>query len=291
MPTNPDLRGGANITGNGGWTRYDAAVIELRRRMSSGLLLQANYQFAKGFNSTRVSFRAPRINSLDTNTLRHSLKVNWEYQLPFGSGKAFMNNAGGTMERVFGGWQFHGDGRVQSGQLYDLGNVRLVGMSIKDLQDAYKLRDDAANKIMYILPQDIIDNTIKAFGTSATSATGYGSGGAPSGRYLAPAGSPGCVPVYPGQCGPQNVYVTGPKFVRFDLSLVKRVPINDRINFELRGEMLNAFNNVDFFNPTGSAYVSPTSPTFGQVTTAYSDSSNTNDPGGRIGQIVFRLNW
>ena len=55
--------------------------------------------------------------------------------------------------------------------------------------------------------------------------------------------------------------------------------------------MLNAFNNVDFFNPTGLANISPTNPTFGQVTMAYSDSSNTNDPGGRIGQIVLRINW
>jgi hypothetical protein len=219
------------------------------------------------------------------------VKINWEYQLPVGRGKTFMKNANGTLERLLGGWEFFGDGRVQSGQLFDFGNVRVVGMTTKDLRDAYKLRDDADHKIMYILPQDIIDNTIRAFGTSATSATGYGSGGPPTGRYLAPAGGPGCVQVYSGQCGPQDVYVTGPRFIRFDLSLAKRVLITERVNFELRAEMLNAFNNVDFFNPTGSAYTSPTSPTFMQVTTAYSDSSNTNDPGGRIGQIVFRINW
>jgi hypothetical protein len=28
-----------------------------------------------------------------------------------------------------------------------------------------------------------------------------------------------------------------------------------------------------------------------QVTTAYSDLSNTYDPGGRLGQIMFRINW
>src|SRR5205085_12001547 len=33
MLTNPDLRGGANIIGNGGWTRYDAMHIEVRRRL------------------------------------------------------------------------------------------------------------------------------------------------------------------------------------------------------------------------------------------------------------------
>src|SRR5262249_7005669 len=71
MLTNPDLRGGADIIGNGGWTRYDAMQIEVRRRMSNGLLVQAGYDFAKAFNASRVSFRAPRVNTLDTNTLRH----------------------------------------------------------------------------------------------------------------------------------------------------------------------------------------------------------------------------
>jgi hypothetical protein len=48
---------------------------------------------------------------------------------------------------------------------------------------------------------------------------------------------------------------------------------------------------VNFRNPTGTAFTSPASVTFGQVTTAYSDSSNTQDPGGRLGQIVARINW
>jgi hypothetical protein len=27
------------------------------------------------------------------------------------------------------------------------------------------------------------------------------------------------------------------------------------------------------------------------VTSAYTDASNTYDPGGRIGQLMFRFNW
>ena len=30
---------------------------------------------------------------------------------------------------------------------------------------------------------------------------------------------------------------------------------------------------------------------FGQVTAAYQDPSNTFDPGGRLGQLMFRINW
>ena len=46
-----------------------------------------------------------------------------------------------------------------------------------------------------MLPQDIIDNTVKAFSVSATSASGYGKLGAPTGRYLAPANGPDCIEI------------------------------------------------------------------------------------------------
>jgi carboxypeptidase family protein/TonB-dependent receptor-like protein len=288
---NPGLQDGANFTGNGGYSRYDALQIELRRRLSKGLQVQANYQFAKAFESQRVSFRAPRVNGLDTNTLRHALKFTWGYELPFGRGKAIMGNASSWFNQLIGGWEFYGAGRVQSGQLFNFGNVNLVGMTMDDLQKAFKLRFDDAKGIVYMLPQDIVDNTIRAFNVSATSATGYGDRGVPTGRYIAPANSANCIEVYDGQCAPQNIYVTGPKFVRFDLSLKKQIRFSERFNFELRAEFLNAFNNINFFNPTATANITPSNANFMQVTTAYTDPSNTQDPGGRLVQIVARFNF
>jgi hypothetical protein len=291
MLTNPGLRGGANFTGNGGYSRYDGLQIDLRRRLSKGLQVQANYQFAKAFSSARVSFRAPRINNLDDNTLRHAFKVNWGYELPFGRGKALLGGAGALLDHLVGGWEFYGSGRVQSGELFNFGNVNLVGMTRKDLQKVFKLRFDDAAGAVFMLPQDIIDNTIRAFNTSGTSATGYSDRGVPTGRYIAPANSASCIQVFSGQCAPQSVFVTGPKFVRFDLSLKKQIRISERYNFELRGEFLNALNNINFFNPSTNATTTPSNERFMQVTAAYQDPSNTQDPGGRLVQIVARFNF
>jgi hypothetical protein len=71
------------------------------------------------------------------------------------------------------------------------------------------------------------------------------------------------------------------------MSAVKRVKINERLNFELRGEILNAFNNINFFGVTCAA----SSDTCGEVTSAYRDVNNTQDPGGRMIQIVARFNF
>jgi len=292
---NPGLQGGANFTGNGGYSRYDSMVVELRRRLSKGLLAQGSYVFAKGFSSTRPTVpgttnqgtvRGPRVNSLG-GTLKHALKLNWVYELPFGRGKTLFGQAGGALNRIIGGWEFDGAARIQSGQVFDFGNVRLVGMTARDLQRAFKLRFDDANRIIYSLPQDIIDNTIQANNASATSPTGYGSLGPPTGRYIAPPNSASCLQAVAGDCAPQSVNVYGPMFTRFDLSVVKRIKLKERVNFEFRGEFLNAFNNVNFFGAIGTF----SSANFAQVTTAYRDSSNTNDPGGRLIQLVARLNF
>jgi len=253
---NPGLQGGASFTGNGGYSRYDAMQVELRRRLSRGLLVQGSYVFAKGFSSSRVSLRAPRVNALG-GTLRHAFKANWVYELPFGHGKPLFGNASGVFERLLGGWEFHGTTRIQSGQVFNFGattnfgDVRLIGMTARDLQKAFKLRFDDANKVIYNLPQDIIDNTIRAFSTSATSPTGYGSLGPPTGRHIAPGNSASCIQVVSGDCAPQDIYVYGPMFTRFDLGVVKKIKIKERANFELRGEFLNAFNHINFFGNIG----------------------------------------
>jgi hypothetical protein len=71
--------------------------------------------------------------------------------------------------------------------------------------------------------------------------------------------------------------------------VTKQFPIAGRTNFELRVDILNLFDNVNF-DPAGFPNNATNANIF-QVTTAYTDSSNTYDPGGRLGQIMFRINW
>ncbi|HEU4939383.1 MAG TPA: carboxypeptidase-like regulatory domain-containing protein [Vicinamibacterales bacterium] len=286
---NPDKNGGAQIRGNGGGTRYDSLQVEMRRRLSKGLLIEGNYVLGKQQNQTRYSFRVPREFTLDDGP-RHAFKMNWVYELPFGRGRAFGSNVNSFVDRVIGGWEFAGGGRVQSGLILSFGNVRLVGMSDKDLQKVYKIEErisSSGKQLLFILPQDIIDNTIKAFSTSATSATGYGSLGPPSGRYFAPASGPDCIQIVEGDCAPREHYVTGPKVTTFDLSIVKRITLVGRTNFEFHADMINAFNNINFtpVAQTGSGA------TINQVTAAQRDVNNTQNPGGRLVQFVFRVTF
>jgi hypothetical protein len=193
--------------------------------------------------------------------------------------------------------------RVQSGRLIDMGNVRLVGMDEKELRKAFKLRIDDQQRV-FMLPQDIIDNTFKAFSVSATSATGYSSNGPPSGRYMAPADSFDCIETIRGEgrCGVRSLVVQGPMFQQHDLSIVKRFAIVGRVNAEFRLDALNVFDNVNFSPQSGiTVSTNANSANFatatnynravGSTQTAYETTALTGVNTSRILQIVSRIRW
>jgi hypothetical protein len=277
---NPYLDG-ASIRGNQGWSKYDSMVIELRRRMSKGLMVQASYTWAKGFDSSRLSFRRPLDRNLDS-TLPHALKLTWLYELPFGNGRMLLSDAGRLMDRIIGGWEFHGSSRIQCCNLLDFGEVILVGMTEDELRDSIGMRFDDANKKIYYYPQEFINESYKAASYDVIGFTR----GEPTGQYIAPANSGGCYAVVSGDCVNRHLYFRGPNFMRFDLSLVKRIRFTESKNFELRAEFLNAFNRANFYGTSSIGGLSS-----GQVTSAYTDSSQQQDPGGRLIQFVMRINF
>ncbi len=292
---NPGLQGGASFLGNGGHSYYDSGVVELRRRLSKGLLVQTSYTFAKGSTLTTPSLRTGYYKSPNPLVITHAFKADWVYDLPIGVGRAFFSGIRGPVGKVLEGWAFQGTTRIQSGSPFNINNVRLVGMTREELQASLKVRFDDANAVAYYLPQDIIDNTVRAFNVSATAANGYSSRGVPTGRFLAPANNSNCIEVYAGQCGFPTIMLYGPRFARFDLNLTKKTKITERINVEFRADFLNAFNNINFLvqspNNASSTIAGLGTDTFGQITQAYRDVSTTNDPGGRMIQFALRLNF
>jgi predicted component of type VI protein secretion system len=288
---NPDALLGADLTVNAGRSRYHSLQLELRRRLAQGLQFQSNYAFGKMYvfdpNNAGgpFTFRLPNLMRRDTGDpgdITHVFKANIVYDLPFGRGRRFGSNANGLVHRIIGEWSFGINARVQSGRLVDLGNVRLVGMSAKDVQGFYKLRFDDAGRKVWNMPQDVIDQTILAFSTSPTTASGY-SGAAPSGRYFAPANGPDCIEVAGGygQCGTGSLVVTGPLFQQHDLSLSKRVEIVGRTNAEFRVEALNVFNHANFV-PVGG---------LGNTLSNYEVTGVTGTNTSRVVQLVVRFNW
>jgi hypothetical protein len=242
------------------------------------------YVSSSTVSSQPITLRDPRLDkSVSPFNITHGFKANWIYELPFGRGKSLLGGVSRWTDLAVGGWEFHGAARLQTGAPFSLGAANLVGMTIDDLRDMVKVRKEA-NRLAFFLPQDVIDNTRRAFGSLS---------GSPTGKYIEPVNRNTPV-AFGGQRGFSNIVLYGPNFYRFDLSAIKKFRITESVNFELRAEFLNAFNNINFIvgspnNDVNILGVGGT--TFGQITSAYQDTSTTNDPGGRLIQFVGRINF
>jgi hypothetical protein len=290
---NPDVNQ-SQVYESKAYSDYHALQVELRRRLSGGLQVNGSYQYALEGGSAYQGRRYGRVMNPTAN-VRHALKVQWDYSLPVGRGRRFGGDLNPILNGIVGGWEFNGAGRVQA-RTVNFGNVRLVGMSVDELTDAYKWEvrpnPTTGTSTVYYLPQDIIDNTRRAFSFSSTSLDGYSSLGAPSGRYFAPANGPDCIQLRDGDCAPRTLLVRQPFFSRFDIGLTKRFPIKNDVNFELRFDVLNVFDNINFLPHSTAANNSPgAGANIFTTDQSYRDFNNQFDPGGRLGQVVFRLNW
>ncbi len=277
-----------------GQRRFNSVQVELKRRMSGGLTLGASYQrqFAVKSNNWRT-LREDWYWRDSTSAPVHALKGNWVYELPFGQGRKFGSGVSRVVDLLIGGWEFDGVLRTQSGDRFNYGGYRLVGISEEDFKKSfkfYKTTDAAGKPRVYMFPMEFINQSIIAlYKTDATTTTGYANNVTPTGAYLAPADGPDCVQYTNTLCpGTKDTrIIQGPWFFKADISIVKRVPLFKRIRVEGRVDIFNVLNNINFvptsrMGATTSAW---------EVNAAATDLNAAQDPGGRITSFGLRITW
>jgi hypothetical protein len=316
----PTTVGFCFLTDNSEKSWYDSAQIEVRRRLSNGLRLQASYVFAKAFtnayaspsglaaasgtndtySSSSVTLRNSELDKSPAQIdVRHAFKMDATYDLPFGKGREFFSGANWLTDSLLGGWSINPTVRWQSGSPFLLENVQLIGMTVQELQKEIKVRKNET--VVNYLPDDIILNTQRAFNVDATNianngyGTTFGSGG-PSGRFIAPSGYGNCQAKFVGDCGFRKLVLYGPGFFKFDASIIKRIQFDEKRNIELRATFFDVLNRTNWRVGGWLANVGSVTGfggTFGQLGngTAYQDPFGSNDPGGRVIDLTLRINF
>jgi hypothetical protein len=293
--------GGSFVETNDGSSYYDALQIELRRRMSRGLALQGSYVFGKSLANTATSSstsvaQPTTLRNLGVDKvpsgfdIRHAVKANWMYEMPFGRGRALFNGAHGFLGKAIEGWQVNGVIRIQSGlpfylnglatfnQVTNNTGITLNNLTAEELQHMVNIRKVTGTDLrgqVYYLPDELIQNSQAAFNVGGRTPADLDK----SKPYIGPAPA--------GQLGWRGgLRQNWNRF--FDASLTKRTVIREQMNVEFRATALNVFNMTNFGNNGQYANMGAT---FGQVTGAYRDISGTVEPGGRILEFMLRFNF
>jgi hypothetical protein len=129
------------------------------------------------------------------------------------------------------------------------------------------------------MPQDIIDNTRRAYRVDETSPTFYPPGQEPTGRYFAPASSLACPVLYPGDCGTRELWFSGRWFGEVDFRLAKQFQLPGRTRVEFGFEVFNALAARNF----------PTALNPGSSPDAFRITETQSGP--RTAQLSWRVTW
>ncbi|NWG13940.1 MAG: TonB-dependent receptor [Acidobacteria bacterium] len=244
----------ARVLTNSSFSNYNSLQVELRKRMSHGLYLQAGYTFSKaltdseGSQSNLEDFRTLRDLRLDRHRASfdqtHRFISNFIYELPIGTGRRWLSSGITPLRKMIEGWQIGGIINWQTGgpvSIYSnrstfnaanpgLNPAQLTGASFEQIRSAmgvYKTEQG-----VFFIDPNLLNVTVSPTTGKLTGAT------LKEGLLGAPA---------PGTFGnmPRN-NITGPPFSQFDFSITKRTYYAERRNIELKVNFLNAFNHPNF---------------------------------------------
>jgi hypothetical protein len=263
---------------------YNSLQIDLRRRFTNGLLMGANYTWSKTLTNGQGTAQALNETYLQLNDkerdyqradydVPHIFNFHGLYQLPFGKGKAFLDN-GGWINHLVGGWEFSGIFTIRSGvpitfvstggmlnratfSTRQTPNSTLSPSEIKDLTGIF----EANGKIYWIDPSILCAN------------------GTATGGYINPVNSntvcPGQIFFVPeaGTTGSlPRAFLNGPKYWNANAALMKNFNFTESTRLQFRVEAFNVFNNVNFTgnvaSPLTFQLANITSTSFGQLTQA-----------------------
>jgi hypothetical protein len=280
----------ADLIYNGGFSNYHAMQLELRREFRDGLFGQINYTRAHTRSNSAGTSQARFEPFLDNARpeldegrsqfhVSHVINANMIAELPFGSGRRWLNGDG-ILDYLIGGWQASTIVHWQSGSPISLlaprGTFNRAGRSLtqtaRTTLTAAEARDllgvtEADGKMYWIDPKVIDPNTGRGVGAdSLTNAAGF-------------AGQVFFNPMA-GEVGDLEILaVDGPQQFLLDLSFSKRVRLFRQTGLQIRADVFNLLNTVNF--SVGDYDINST--TFGQIT-----STNT---GPRVVQLVLKLDF
>ncbi len=256
--------GTLNAFENVGSSIYHSAQFKATRRFSKGFGLTANYTFSKSIDDGSGIYNFSQPNGIDRGiipTFRrdldrsvssfdrpHVFTAAIQYALPFGKGKMFFNGSsssgGKILGAILGGWQINALTQARSGlpDTITLAGLSGIGTLFQPRPNTngsalqIGLQPGPGGTVRYIQPADSANFPLSAVGPIYTGA------GATRLQIL---------PFSIGSLGRNTI--RAPNSYNTDLSLIRRFKINERMNFNIRAEAFNVFNQTTFlFDPAGS---------------------------------------
>ncbi len=266
----PDFANGASYDQTAGSSSYNSLQTKYERRFSHGLNMLAGYTWARTLSDAGDllsdggvgGYRAPQITGISYDrglasfNINHSFVASGTYQLPIGSGKAFLSDLHGPAQLLLGGWIANGILTLNSGP------PQYINCQITTTATAGNCYADVVPGVSKYRSGGPAHYYNPAAFTDPPVATTIGNGN------LAPLGG-------------SNTQVNGPGFHDLDFSIFKEFGVTETTRLQFRAEAFNLTNTPSFNLPSNYNY---------QDTLNFGESTTTRSSPRQI-QFALKYYW
>jgi len=222
--------GGISTSLPAGYSYYHGLQVNVEKRLSHGLLLQAGWTWSKFMEATTyLNDTDPRpYKCVSDQDYTHRFVLSGLYELPLGRGRKVLGRAGRALDLLVGGWQIQFLYEGQSGQALGFGNAIFRGrladipLPVGQRKAERWFNVDAGFERN---PARQLASNIRAFPLRFSGVRSDG-------------------------------------INNLDASFMKRFRLSEKVSAQFRMEGINALNHVQFANPD----TTPTSAAFGSIT-------------------------
>jgi outer membrane receptor protein involved in Fe transport len=239
---------------------YHSMQLVYTRRLARGLMIDANYVWSHSIDNYAPYFglngaAAPVQNQDDINAergesefdVRHQAKSSFLYQLPFRAGNPALN-------QVVRNWELSGIATARTGTPFSILTGRSIGDSLNN-QRANRVPGQALwSSAPRALNATVLNSAAFAIPTVTDPVTGFAIGNVSKSALV------------------------GPPSINWNLAVHRNFPVRERGLLQLRAELFNAFNQVNYAAPVNSM----ANPNFGRIIGA---------AGPREIQLALKLNF
>jgi hypothetical protein len=260
---------------NPGNSTYHSMQLAIMKRLSHGFSNQTTYTWSRALGeadgNVEKQYLDPFNRSLDKSLLTfhrtHDIRSNGTFELPFGPGRFFLNNAPSLISRLVERWELGAIFSLTSGQPLSITSLNTVTgalnmpMIVGDFPKSSGKVTRVSNGIVYFPDLSLAPDPSRATVTTLQGLNTQNNLFAladSKGRIVLQSAAPGAV----GNLGQK--WIEGPRRTGLDMDLVKRMSLGEEKNLELRVSAVNVLNHPQFANPVIGLQL----PNFGRIVDA-----------------------
>ena len=237
------------------YSNYNALQVRYEQRMVGGLTLLNSFSWAHSLDNASASLEGNTPSPQDGNNIRadysqsdYNLPIanvtSLVYELPFGRGRRFLNDANGLVDSLLGGWQISGINTMQAGTPFNLTYTPNSATAVSpQIGATYR----GANEYR---PNIVPGKKITQGRSSRAANTGYVNYVNYNAFVLPATKSASGAPLSPFGNASRNPG-RSPAFYQTDLAANKKfsTPI-ESLKVEFRTELYNIFNHTNLYLPS-----------------------------------------